>query len=1572
MFNLWGELVELQKKWLEDYPRRAQGGQVAIRGFDYQIKLFLLKVVEQWVSQSTIEKSEYKTSFVPLMESLSDILDIKKELIVASQVKYILRSSSLGEALDEFSIIYNLAKSTSPHLLSVLRFKLISSRSELQDVKKSTDGWIERNKDKVDSDFGSLISISTDPNPEYRLLALLANELQCSEPLTVLQRWIGIIVDASVTGTTLLHSGRYIWDQLHAMWRAMRPPNGLYIWQSNDTPPQEILPGAVLTGQRPNIRHLRDGFFHRRRIYDDVGNIFVKWVQELIADQDYLDKLPIFWIGGRSGSGKSVALLHLLSILTEQGVSPVIWLGHHTSLLPSALHFALNNKSQSISIIGLDDPYVVEDGVSPHWDDFFASAHSIMQNEGARRLPILVACGPTEQADLFRNDYGEYLHFFRFDMPYDTDKEHPVLQEWYFHRTGNPPPKIDNSNTLLVQLFFQWDKHETIAEFSTRLKERLSLDDEDKAILHKVSRILALNRLYIGYCISAVRNDLTPRQADQLDWLEGDLHLGEREIDGKSGYWLLHAHLANSVFLNWYGNRPSSYKEYFKQAAIDCFVNGKKPIEQTAPMWVIAQILGNSNNDLGSRMDVGTARRLAIDVYQEISSKVNQLPLSILPVWVEIALIAPELSLKPDPVELAISMIHPDKVEATGLRLTCHKLLQHYDKLTAEKQDSLISTIFLLLSEAPNWSGWSYILEHVIKQTGDLRFIPLVKQRLLYPTDYRAANLLLLAVNIWPRNEDIYNLVERALSNAPCNFQWSDLAKHLVQTIQTIPENIFHWIQKFKESKEICYILAECLKLDYKRFENIAIKWVEQWYGEPSANYVLEPLLQNRPSDRSIREYSINWVKVGSGDKGFILEYLLESEPTQELFEYIFHWLETEGKYRKTSGYLMNKLLDDHIYSDQALEFSFKWLSENSDTSLIWPLMWIKCSRKYIDNQILFSLGIKWIKSNDITHEFMGIILQCLNKMQPQHKLLATYLQRWHESLDSSSHQWIHGWIRIIVSFDNNPDLLDKGIHWLDSNNLSHPSWLRVLTILCDKAISHPVVSQTAERYLKENDTDSLWPKIWQLMYKAYPKTDWLLDTALKWLRWNFNNNSWNYIWRIIFQDYPGNHLAIDLGIGWLQKNESNQSWSYIWLELFERGLSYSRIIPLGLRYLARLEDSEGWSYVWQKLNMIMQNDDYLYHLGTKWLIEASLTTPGWTYVWKPTFMKQPEVMELYSLGSRWLEESSPSHSVWGHIWLALMNKSSEQNLIDLGFKCLRGTDTGDNWHVVWIRLVKILGMSDELFEIGLDKISKENCKANNWDAVWIQLFKSERNRDKVLQLGLYWLGQMDIHHNSFEHIWGSVFTQLPHEDTLRSNALLFLSHYRNSKPGPWHSVWRRMLKSNIEKEQTVQLGYKFLSEVDTHHGSWPSVWQDLYSENSHNPWLYRIGRDWLMQYDSRLNTWILLWLKVYPNSPKDWELRKKGVHWLQNKRNMSKGEWPQVWLEVHRYYQADWTVQLGLDWLNQNKKTGWVAIWKTLLTTINEGEHKKRLIQLGDEWLKEVQEGDPDAIEVRSILSSD
>ena len=115
--------------------------------------------------------------------------------------------------------------------------------------------------------------------------------------------------------------------------------------------------GPVLTGQRPTILHLREGYFSpRTNIYNDLENKLTNWIEQRSSNLE--NKVQIFWIGGRSGSGKSVALLHMLSNLHDKGYRPIIWIGQHTSLLKSAIQFSLKNcMLNNTSLIGLDDPY---------------------------------------------------------------------------------------------------------------------------------------------------------------------------------------------------------------------------------------------------------------------------------------------------------------------------------------------------------------------------------------------------------------------------------------------------------------------------------------------------------------------------------------------------------------------------------------------------------------------------------------------------------------------------------------------------------------------------------------------------------------------------------------------------------------------------------------------------------------------------------------------------------------------------------------------------------------------------------------------------------------------------------------------------------------------------------------------------------------------------------------------------------------------------------------------------------------------------------------------------------------
>ena len=79
---------------------------------------------------------------------------------------------------------------------------------------------------------------------------------------------------------------------------------------------------------------------------------------------------------------------------------------------------------------------------------------------------------------------------------------------------------------------------------------------------------------------------------------------------------------------------------------------------------------------------------------------------------------------------MAIESIKPINVSENGLRLTCHKLLEHYPRLK-EFQKKLMADAFVnLLANTQDWRHWMPVADHALSICKDARFIPLIVENL--------------------------------------------------------------------------------------------------------------------------------------------------------------------------------------------------------------------------------------------------------------------------------------------------------------------------------------------------------------------------------------------------------------------------------------------------------------------------------------------------------------------------------------------------------------------------------------------------------------------------------------------------------------------------------------------------------------------------------------------------------------------------------------------------------------------------------------------------------------------------
>lgn len=438
-------------------------------------------------------------------------------------------------------------------------------------------------------------------------------------------------------------------------------------------------------------------------------------------------RLPVFWIGGRSGCGKSVALLHQLARIHAQGNTHVFWIGSNVSALPEAIRLSTALRTQGRdAIVAVDDPYAPatqdDDKV---WKDAIASLESIRCQGEYAGLPVLLCCGPTEHAQKLHHAHPDEVIVNTIQLPEEQQSDLQELRLWYRQRTGNDAPDVGDENVLLVQLFFQWHSKATLSEFATRFQKRINEADPAGKLYEIFSLVLAANRLYIGYPQIAFEKNLPSSLRDAVAQLKKEHHIADMSM-GRDGVWLAHPHLSNAIYEWWY--HPAESKRYARESHLnklisDALLYGESPRERTAPLWAVSRATTGLSEDEPAvgRLDIETISNVISNTYQQrIEESNGQLPTSELPAWIQIRATFPTISLSIDPFDLAINKIKTGNISETGLRLTCHKLLQFKSSMSMEQVSAFLSNFTALLKTTMySWFEWPHVAVDGYNRTSD-------------------------------------------------------------------------------------------------------------------------------------------------------------------------------------------------------------------------------------------------------------------------------------------------------------------------------------------------------------------------------------------------------------------------------------------------------------------------------------------------------------------------------------------------------------------------------------------------------------------------------------------------------------------------------------------------------------------------------------------------------------------------------------------------------------------------------------------------------------------------------------
>ncbi|MEG4911636.1 hypothetical protein [Microcoleus sp. B7-D4] len=213
--SLLSQLDELRSAWQEFYPKQAEGGLLALSGFDHQFLLTLLKIVRQWKEASKAERKDPNTAHEILAEAISDITEAGT-VVTLTQVKQTLSDSAVYKALKEFWLIFNLASKHTPNLLEHLRFVISGKFEGNRNTSDIIQGWGTKTKKKDSQKIGEFkarVSYELVSDPRTDLTTELENLSRDENTETTIGRWLGYLLQLG-SGLSPERISTLIWREL--------------------------------------------------------------------------------------------------------------------------------------------------------------------------------------------------------------------------------------------------------------------------------------------------------------------------------------------------------------------------------------------------------------------------------------------------------------------------------------------------------------------------------------------------------------------------------------------------------------------------------------------------------------------------------------------------------------------------------------------------------------------------------------------------------------------------------------------------------------------------------------------------------------------------------------------------------------------------------------------------------------------------------------------------------------------------------------------------------------------------------------------------------------------------------------------------------------------------------------------------------------------------------------------------------------------------------------------------------------------------------------------------------------
>lgn len=998
-------------------------------------------------------------------------------------------------------------------------------------------------------------------------------------------------------------------------------PSIVSVWHAEDQPPSSIVKGPIPVNAKPKKRLFLNGAYNNRNFLDDMRNAISAWLNDLQTKPTRIQiedaKLPIFWIGGPSASGKSVALMFATAHIAQLRLGTSLFL-EDLSHLPDLIdHIALHHQNENLITITIDDPYAP----SQHdrksiWDIVF-DKFEILRDQCSNDLNIkIICCGPSDHRVDFHRDFTS-AKLEIFDAPNDIKDEEKVLFDWYFRKTGESPAKHTSNNMMIAQLFWEWRNDESLPQFALNFRNRLQSIGSG-ALFNLFAEILGFNKLGLGFP-SILLARLTAEEKDAYSLLKADLHFESRVsniLDGEGEEWLNHPHLAGLIYDSWRFGR--NLKARHLLAPIDQLRSAKINTKAKSAFLraFAASLFSHTQSTEEKHADLQTTWDGLFSSAKSWCHPLKPESYTCLPAWVEIRTYWPprwskqdNISIKPDPVGVALSSLETlsktSELRAELILILAHRLR----RLTPLQRKHVHNSLFKILKNDPEVPEWENAAEAIVKETKDKRMINVAMSWLKNhskPNSREAGYLWLAIIEIHESTNNTRNIIRslelpKFFNHPAWPYVWHRAWQGLSGNQQSAMAELgYIWLRwKFPADNA--------------------------WHLVWRALYKYESKLSSKLFDAGIRMLakgstnSIGWARVWP-----ILETMANSdEQRNKVIQLI------EG--RSVTHHAWPNFLRGAIKRNEEkgqtsivmrlLDAILPWFKDNNIDAPGWPsafgVLWDNYSKSHARPELetLYPMAIRYLKKppsgNRAINEWTAIWARAIRHSRTPHLLLKAGLTTL---------------VRI-------PDPTKYGVQ------------VRAEIVLIMKGKSR---------------------------YKDEAIRNLLMSSILNWLRANRDKRSWSFVWTGVVDSAPTRHIPQlkSLGILWLsEKQPSMGEWSTVFVKLLRQNLvpsdSHDLFCQLGISYANKF----GLSSRRRALTILSlsRNFEFLKEPNTASELQtivgdsygnSDVSNQNWTEYWlSSTYTEKntKQLLQLFEDGIDWLEMK-----LFKYRYSSILNKSLE------------------------------------------------------------------------------------------------------------------------------------------------------------------------------------------------------------------------------------------------------------------------------------------------------------------------